>query len=92
MNTYEEQGIGFIFYGLGMVLNNTFNGAGDTWTPTWINIFGFWIFQIPFAYLLVHYYKLGPLGVFIAIPVAETLITVLSVVVYRRGNWKRIAI
>ena len=92
VNALQIMSTGFIFYGLGMVLNNTFNGAGDTWTPTWINIFGFWIFQIPFAYLLVHYYKLGPLGVFIAIPVAETLITVLSVVVYRRGNWKRIAI
>jgi len=84
--------IGFIFYGLGMVLNNTFNGAGDNWTPTWINVFGFWIFQVPFAYFLVHFYKMGPTGVFIAIPVAETLITILSVIVYRRGNWKRIAI
>ena len=84
--------IGFIFYGLGMVLNNTFNGAGDTWTPTWINIFGFWVFQIPFAYFLVHYCQMGPVGVFIAIPAAETLITILSLVVYRKGNWKRIEI
>lgn len=92
VNALQIMSFGFIFYGLGMVLNNTFNGAGDTWTPTWINIFGFWIFQIPFAYLLVHYYKLGPTGVFIAIPVAETLITLLSLIVYKRGNWKKVIV
>jgi putative MATE family efflux protein len=92
VNALQIMSVGFIFYGLGMVLNNTFNGAGDTWTPTWINIFGFWLFQIPFAYLLVHHYKLGPIGVFIAIPVAETLITILSLIVYRQGKWKKIVI
>lgn len=91
-NALQIMSLGFIFYGLGMVLNNTFNGAGDTWTPTWINVLGFWIFQVPFAYFLVHYYEMGPTGVFIAIPVAETLITILSVMVYRRGRWKRILV
>lgn len=56
--------LGYVFYGIGMVLINTFNGAGDTWTPTMINFFGFWLFQIPLAYLLSKYYKMGPTGVF----------------------------
>lgn len=84
--------LGYVFYGIGMVLINTFNGAGDTWTPTMINFFGFWLFQIPLAYLLSKYYKMGPTGVFIAIPVAETAITLASIVLYKRGKWKRIEV
>jgi putative MATE family efflux protein len=79
---------GYIFYGIGMVMNNAFNGAGDTWTPTWINLFGFWAFQIPLAYTLAILLKLGPLGVFIAIPVAETSISVAAYILFRRGKWK----
>lgn len=84
--------LGYVFYGIGMVLINTFNGAGDTWTPTIINFFGFWLFQIPLAYLLSKYYKMGPTGVFIAIPIAETAITLASIVLYKRGKWKRIKV
>jgi putative MATE family efflux protein len=84
--------LGYVFYGIGMVLINTFNGAGDTWTPTMINFFGFWLFQIPLAYLLAKYYKMGPTGVFIAIPIAETAITLASIVLYKRGKWKRIEV
>ncbi len=84
--------LGYVFYGIGMVLINTFNGAGDTWTPTMINFLGFWLFQIPLAYLLAKYYKMGPTGVFIAIPVAETMITIASIVLYKRGKWKRIKV
>jgi putative MATE family efflux protein len=83
---------GYIFYGIGMVMINAFNGAGDTWTPTWINLGGFWAFQIPLAYLLAKTFELGPLGVFIAIPVAETAITIASVILFRRGKWKHIKI
>ena len=83
---------GYIFYGIGMVMINAFNGAGDTWTPTWINIFGFWAIQIPLAYLLAKYFSLGPLGVFIAIPVAETIITITSYILFRRGKWKLVKI
>ena len=83
---------GYIFYGIGMVMINTFNGAGDTWTPTWINFFGFWLFQIPLAYLLAKTFGLGPLGVFIAIPVAETAIAIASIIVFRRGKWKLVKI
>ncbi len=53
---------GFIFYGIGMVMINAFNGAGDTWTPTWVNLFGFWLFQIPLAYFLSKYLGMGPKG------------------------------
>ncbi len=80
--------VGYIFYGLGMVMMNAFNGAGDTWTPTWINLFGFWLLQIPLAYLLAMYFKLGPLGVFIAVPVAETCMSIASFFIFRRGKWK----
>ncbi|MET0462612.1 MAG: MATE family efflux transporter [Chitinophagaceae bacterium] len=83
---------GYIFYGMGMVLINTFNGAGDTWTPTWVNIFGFWLFQIPFAYLLAKYFAYGPTGVFIAVPVAETLISIASFILFRRGRWKKVTV
>lgn len=80
--------LGYIFYGMGMVTMNAFNGAGDTWTPTWIYLFGFWLFQIPFGYFLAIYLELGPLGVFIAVPVAETGISVASYIIFRRGKWK----
>jgi len=80
---------GYIFYGIGMVLLNAFNGAGDTRTPTWVNFFGFWTFQIPLAYLLAKYYNFGPTGVFIAIPAAETLMTIAAVILFRRGRWKK---
>jgi putative MATE family efflux protein len=83
---------GYIFYGIGMVLSNAFNGAGDTQTPTWINFFGFWLFQIPLAYLLARVWALGPLGVFIAIPVAETAITLAAWMLFRKGRWKAVQI
>ena len=84
--------IGFIFYGIGMVLINTFNGAGDTWTPTGINFFGFWLFQIPLAYVLAMQLNMGPKGVFIAIPVAETAITLAGIFFYKKGKWKRVQV
>ncbi|GAB1463275.1 MATE family efflux transporter [Pedobacter sp.] len=83
---------GFILYGIGMVLISTFNGAGDTWTPTKINIVAFWLFQIPFAYFLAKYMNMGPTGVFIAIPVAEIGITIASYFIFRKGNWKKTAV
>ncbi|MDP9229890.1 MAG: MATE family efflux transporter, partial [Bacteroidota bacterium] len=80
---------GYIFYGIGMVMANAFNGAGDTWTPTWINLFGFWFFQIPLAYLLAIVFKMGPTGVFIAIPVAETGISIAAYILFKKGKWKK---
>ncbi len=81
-------GIGFIFYGVGMVMANAFNGAGDTRTPTIINLFGFWGMQIPLAYLLAVTFAMGPLGVFIAIPTAETAISITAYIIFKKGRWK----
>jgi putative MATE family efflux protein len=83
---------GYIFYGIGMVMNNAFNGAGDTRTPTIINVIGFWIFQIPLAYLLAKYFGMGPTGVFISIPVAETAMTIAAYLLFKRGRWKTVQV
>ena len=84
--------IGYIFYGYGMVVVQGLNGAGDTYTPTILNIFGFWIFQIPFAYMAVNHLDWGPKGVFIAIVLAETLMAIAGIIIFRRGKWKTIKI
>ncbi|AWI25806.1 MATE family efflux transporter [Flavobacterium pallidum] len=83
---------GYVFYGIGMVMINAFNGAGDTWTPTIVNLIGFWLFQIPLAYLLAKYLEMGPRGVFIALPVAETGITIASFILFKRGKWKTVKV
>lgn len=79
---------GYIFYGLAMVITQAFNGAGDTKTPTWIYFFGFWVFQIPFAYILHKYTDVGVAGVFMAVPIAETLMAIAVFILFRRGTWK----
>jgi putative MATE family efflux protein len=84
--------LGYVFYGVGMVLTNAFNGAGDTRTPTIINLFCFWAFQIPLAWFLANFLHLGPSGVFMAILTAESTLTVVSFFLFRRGNWKKIAV
>jgi putative MATE family efflux protein len=80
--------IGFPLYAIGLILTQSLNGAGDTFTPTVINFICFWIIQIPLAYWLATQLATGPNGVFVAIVVSESLITVLGIYVFRRGNWK----
>jgi putative MATE family efflux protein len=80
--------IGFPLYAYGMVLTSAFNGAGDTWTPTWINLLVFWLWEIPLAYALAIVFHRGPAGVFIAITVAFSTLAVVSVALFRRGKWK----
>jgi putative MATE family efflux protein len=80
---------GFLFYAYGMVLGQSFNGAGDTWTPTIINLFVFWLWEIPLAYVLSVVLGLGPRGVFIAITIAFSTLAVVSGAVFRQGRWKR---
>ncbi len=79
---------GYIFYGIGMVMANAFNGAGDTRTPTVINLAGFWFFQVPLAWILAMVLQMGPLGVFAAIPIAETAIAIAAFLLFRKGRWK----
>ena len=84
--------LGYIFFGIGMVMMNAYNGAGDSKTPTWVNLFWFWVFQIPLAYLVAVIWHWGPRGVFIAIVVTETCVTITSVILFRRGKWKLVKI
>ena len=79
---------GYVFYAYGMVLTNSFNGAGDTWTPTWLNLFCFWLWEIPLAWWLAVHYNLGPQGVAWAVTIAFSTVAVASAVLFRRGHWK----
>jgi Na+-driven multidrug efflux pump len=79
---------GYAAYAWGMVMVQAFNGAGDTTTPTWINLFCYWLFQIPLAWALATGFGLGPAGVYWAITIAETVIAVVAVAFFRRGHWK----
>ena len=85
-------GSGYIFYGIGMVMIQALNGAGDTKIPTWINFIGFWLFQIPLGYLLAKTFGLGPLGAFIAIPVAESAIALAAWYYFKKGKWKEVKV
>ena len=80
---------GFLFYAYGMVLGQSFNGAGDTWTPTIINLFVFWFWEIPLGYFLSIRLNMGPDGVFFAITIAFSTLAVVSALVFRRGRWKQ---
>jgi putative MATE family efflux protein len=84
--------LGFIFYGIGMVLTASFNGAGDTWTPTFINMFIFWIWEIPLAAMLAYWTRMGASGVPAALAVAYSSLAVISAIVFRRGRWKRMTV
>lgn len=82
--------LGYVFYGVGMVVTSSFNGAGDTKTPTWINFFGFWLFQIPMAYLFAKTFNGGTTGVFLAILLAETAIAIAGIILFKKGKWKKV--
>jgi Na+-driven multidrug efflux pump len=79
---------GYVFYAYGMVMVASFNGAGDTTTPTLINLSCYWLFQIPLAYTLALPLKFGARGVFVAICIAESTIAVVGMLIFRRGSWK----
>jgi putative MATE family efflux protein len=79
---------GFPFFAYGMVLTQSFNGAGDPWTPTWINLFCFWLFELPFAAFSAYGLGWGPTGVFITMTISFSSLAVVSAVFFRRGKWK----
>ena len=83
---------GYLFYAYGMVISQAFNGAGDTRTPTKINFIAFWIFQLPFAYTAAIVFDMGALGVFLAITLAEVLLSVIAIVWFRKGHWKKVEV
>jgi Na+-driven multidrug efflux pump len=85
-------GSAYIFYGLSMVMTQALNGAGDTKTPTVINLICFWAFQIPLAYFLSKGLDLKATGAFIAVPVAETCIALLAWYFFKKGKWKTIKV
>lgn len=84
--------IGYIFFAYGMIISQAFNGAGDTKTPTYINLFVFWALQIPIAYFLAKFLKLGPVGVYTAIAVSETVLAIISIIVFKKGKWKLVKV
>ena len=83
---------GFLFYAWGMVITQSFNGAGDTWTPTIINLFVFWLWELPLAYVLAIVLGFGPRGVFLAITIAFSTLAIVSALIFRRGKWKTKAV
>lgn len=80
--------LGYVFYAYGMVLSQSFNGAGDTLTPTILNFFGFWLLQIPLAYSLAILLDLGPTGVYAAIAASESMLAIACIMIFRKGKWK----
>jgi putative MATE family efflux protein len=84
----EVVSYGYLFYAYGMVMVQAINGAGDTWTPTLINFFCYWVWEIPLGYLLALPFGLGPDGVFLSITIAECTLAIVAVIVFRRGRWK----
>jgi putative MATE family efflux protein len=85
-------GYGFVFYAFGMVMTQSFNGAGDTLTPTWINLACYWAFQLPLAYALALWFKWGADGVFWAITIAESTLAVVAMWAFRKGKWKEVKV
>lgn len=83
---------GYIFYAYEMVLGQSFNGAGDTYTPSLLNFIAFVLIQVPLAYVLAIIVGLGPKGVYISIAFSSAILAVMAIVVFRRGNWKHVNI
>ena len=80
---------GYVTYAWGMVFVQAFNGAGDTFTPTLINLFAFWMIQLPIAYLFAIRYSFGLRGAFSAVPIADLVLTTTALALFRKGDWKR---
>ena len=92
LNCLQIIALGYIFYAYGMVVTQAFNGAGDTRTPTKINLISFWFFQLPLAYVSALVLGWGTIGVFLAITLAEVLLAVLAMVWFKKGKWKQVQV
>src|SRR5262245_34221154 len=79
---------GFPFYACGMIVTQSFNGAGDTWTPTWLNLILFWACELPLAWMLATQTSLGARGAFTALALCFSAMAVVSTAIFRRGRWK----
>ena len=84
--------LGYGFYAYSMVMIQSLNGAGDTKTPTVLNLICFWLLEIPLAYILAIFFALGPIGVFISVPVAESILALLGIWRFRLGKWKTVKV
>ena len=84
--------LGYVAYAFGMVISAAFNGAGDTWTPTAMNLFCFWLIEIPLASYLVFKTSLATSGVYWAIVIAELALAALAIILFRRGKWKEVRV
>jgi len=84
--------LGYVFFAYQMTVNQAFNGAGDTYTPTLINFVVMWLFQIPIAYLLSTHFGYGSRGVYVTIVLSNILATITSVVIFRKGRWKKVLV
>jgi putative MATE family efflux protein len=80
--------VGYILFAYGMVILQGFNGAGDTFTPLWINVASYWAIQLPLSFLLAQQFRLGPQGVFLAMLIAGAILSLISIYLFRRGSWK----
>ncbi len=84
--------LGYIFFGVEMVMLNAFNGAGDSRTPTVVNLIGFWLLQIPLAWVLSKQYIKGPMGIFVAILISQFATALMSYFLFKHGRWKRVKV
>lgn len=83
---------GYVFYAYEMVIGQAFNGAGDTYTPTFLNVIAFWLIQLPLAYYLAHYTSLQSTGIFVSIAVSSTILAGMAIFTFKKGKWKNVEI
>jgi len=92
VQTLQIVSLSYIFFGIEMVMLNAFNGAGDNRTPTLVYFVGYWLFQIPLAWVLTKYYIQSPNGIFIAIVISQFITALLSYFLFKRGKWKLVKV